>query len=162
MALFQYCWSATVKLALPLLVVVAIAAATPSISAAELENDNGALASIAETAPAGRGRFSASHAGRRLLQLKSCGFIQTCKELFPLAISNPQCCTVLGLPVCMDINVNPLACGSCTTKCSLGQVCCSGTCVNLLTNAKNCGFCGNKCAASAGYECTFGLCGYGF
>ena len=156
MGLFQYCWSATVKLALPLLVVVAIAAATPSISAAELENNNGALASIAEAAPSGRGRFLASHAGRRLLQFNLC--LPSCKKWLPLA-SNPQCCTILLGSSCFDVGgFLEDKCGSCTTVCAFGQVCCSGKCVNLLSDTNNCGLCGHRCADN---KCTNGLCRYG-
>ena len=58
------------------------------------------------------------------------------------------CCSVDGVPTCVDISDNNSNCGSCGNACQAGYGCCIvdgyWTCVNLSTNG-NCGSCGNTC-----------------
>jgi hypothetical protein len=39
-----------------------------------------------------------------------------------------QCCWVLGVEVCVDLQNDSLHCGSCDTVCTLGDLCQEGTC----------------------------------
>jgi hypothetical protein len=123
-------------------------------------------ASSAEDGPAvakSGGRFSETPVGRKLLNINLCGSGSApdykCKTLLPLA-NNATCCTdEFGTQSCWDVGAFWVdKCGSCTTKCLVGEFCCSGVCANLQTDKNNCGVCGNKCGGSV--TCKFSSCGY--
>jgi hypothetical protein len=46
--------------------------------------------------------------------------------------------------------------GDCVSKCSAGQTCCDGRCVDTMTDPTNCGSCGDACAPSE--PCCLGAC----
>jgi hypothetical protein len=152
MALSQYSWSTTAKLALPLLVMMAIAAA-PSVSGAAQVEQNGLPEPEEQAAPvatAGRGRFWANYddeiplTSRRLLtdvSINICSkppLYYNCSQAFPF-FQNATCCKdpVTLISSCFDVGVLNLKCGSCTNQCAWNQVCCEGFCVNL-QNDPNC------------------------
>lgn len=123
-----------------------------------------AAASSSDQGPAKVGRFSETPLGRKLLNFNLCGKSGTapnynCAAILPFA-NKPACCTdALGIKACWDVGSILLdKCGSCTTRCPFGYLCCSGVCVDPLTNNNNCGFCG--CVCPGNLSCRFGLCGY--
>lgn len=171
MALSQYSWSTTAKLALPLLVMMAIAAA-PSVSgAAQVEQIDlpEPEEQAAPFATAGRGRFLANYddeiplTSRRLLTVPQNFCSQppkftNCGQQFPF-FQIPGCCKdpITLISSCFDLGVLNLKCGSCTNQCAWNQVCCKGVCVNLQNDPNNCGICGKTCNK---VPCTNFLCGY--
>jgi hypothetical protein len=47
-------------------------------------------------------------------------------------------------------------CGMCGNRCTTGDACCSGDCVNTTTSANHCGACGMRCPN--GQRCNAGMC----
>jgi Stigma-specific protein, Stig1 len=70
---------------------------------------------------------------------------------------------------CAKLVEDPLNCGSCGTRCDIGQKCteglccapsktaCGGACVDTTDDAKNCGACGKVCGAATPY-CSASTC----
>jgi hypothetical protein len=73
---------------------------------------------------------------------------------------------------CVDLNADPMNCGTCSHACANGQVCmgggcvqhcgggsavCGDACADLLGDPVNCGTCGHKC--DLGNVCSDGGCG---
>jgi hypothetical protein len=58
---------------------------------------------------------------------------------------------------CVDLQTDRESCGSCGTKCSRREDCCSGSCRSLDENA-NCGKCSNDCSAQGGKTCCAKSC----
>lgn len=165
----SHSWSTTVKVALPLLVVMAMAIA-PRICGAQVEHDVVEMGEAAPLAKAGRGRFLSNYAGssngRRLLNFNLCGPGGSppnydCTSKFPF-FKNAQCCTDKNnVKTCFDVGAYLLdKCGSCNTLCPFPQICCLGVCTNVQSNDRNnCGACGIVCKNNL--PCQNGLCGYG-
>lgn len=78
-------------------------------------------------------------------------------------------CEKCGGEVCIDLETDPVNCGTCGETCPLGVGCeagvcvcpegqeaCGESCVNLLGDVGNCGGCGNRCAD--GKVCYLGVC----